>query len=220
MKGILFDCDGVLVDSERWSCGAWISVLKRCGIEVDLADIEAFLGRSDAAVLAHYARQTGRPLSNDLIAEKESAYFDLARGTLKTFPGLVSLLNQLSNQNVPMAVASSGRPHKIRFSLGQVGLLDHFDIICSTSEVKRGKPAPDLFLHAAEKLSVPPHECIVIEDSQAGIQAAKAAGMCAIGFCSSLSQEQLIAAGAEQVFSHYGALASALERKSHIFLEI
>ena len=200
MKGILFDCDGVLVDSERWSCGAWIPVLKRCGIEVELADIKAFLGRSDAAVLAHYARQTGRPFSNDLIAEKESVYFDLARGTLKTFPGLVSLLNQLSKQNVPMAVASSGRPHKIRFSLGQVGLLDRFDIICSASEVKRGKPAPDLFLYAAEKLSFPPHDCIVIEDLQAGIQAAKAADMYAIGFCSSLSQKQLIAAGAKQVF--------------------
>ena len=200
MKGILFDCDGVLVDSDRWSCGAWIPLLKRCGIEVELSDIKAFLGHSDAAVLAQYARQTGSPFSNDLIAEKESVYFDLARGTLKTFPGLVSLLNQLSKQNVPMAVASSGRPHKIRFSLGQVSLLDRFDIICSASEVKRGKPAPDLFLYAAEKLSFPPHECIIIEDLQAGIQAAKAADMYAISFCSSLSQKQLIAAGAKQVF--------------------
>ena len=76
MSGILFDCDGVLVDSEQWSCGAWVPVLKKHGIDVELADIQVFLGRSDASVLAHYARQTGRSLSDDLIGEKESVYFD------------------------------------------------------------------------------------------------------------------------------------------------
>ena len=101
-----------------------------------------------------------------------------------------------------------------------MGLLDRFDILCSASEVERGKPAPDLFIHAAQKLSIPPHQCIVIEDSTAGIQAAKAAGMCAIGFCSSLNREQLIAAGAEQVFSHYAALAPLLKKESDLFLEI
>jgi len=149
--------------------------------------------------------------------EKESVYFDLARGALETFPGLIDLLNRLAEQNVPMAVASSGRPHKIRFSLEQVGLLDRFDILCSASEVERGKPAPDLFIHAAQKLSIPPHQCIVIEDSTAGIQAAAAAGMSVFGFCSSLSREQLLAAGAEHVFSHYDELPTLLKKKSSIF---
>lgn len=217
MSGILFDCDGVLVDSEQWSCGAWIPVLKKHGIDVELADIQVFLGRSDASVLAHYARQTGRSLSDDLIGEKESVYFDLARGALETFPGLIDLLDRLAEQKVPMAVASSGRPHKIRFSLEQVGLLDRFDILCSASEVERGKPAPDLFIHAAQKMSIPPHQCIVIEDSTAGIQAAAAAGMSVLGFCSSLSREQLLAAGAEHVFSHYDELPTLLKKKSSIF---
>ena len=191
-------------------------MLKKHGIDVELADIGVFLGRSDASVLAHYARQTGRSLSDDLIGEK----FDLARGALETFPGLLDLLDRLAEQNVPMAVASSVRPHKIRFSLKQVGLLDRFDILCSASELELDKPAPDLFIYAAQKLSNAPHECIVIEDSTAGIRAAKAAGICAIGFCSSLSREQLIAAGAEQVFSHYAALAPVLKKESDIFLEI
>lgn len=217
MFGILFDCDGVLVDSERWSCGAWVPVLKQHHINVNLTDIQAFLGRSDAAVLAHYAQQTGRPLSEDLIEEKESAYFEQARGRLESFPGLANLLDQLAEQNAPMAVASSGRPHKIRFSLEQVGLLERFNLICSASEVTRGKPAPDLFIYAAQKLSVPPHDCIVIEDSTAGIQAAAAAGMSAIGFCSSLRGEQLLAAGAEHVFSHYDELPALLKKRGIVF---
>lgn len=218
MYGVIFDCDGVLVDSEPWSCGAWLPVLKKRGINAELADIEAFLGQSDGAVLAHYARATGRALPDALIAEKEEAYFDLARGALQTFPGLIELLDALAQSGVPVAVASSGRPHKIRFSLEQVGLYERFATVCSASEVALGKPAPDLFIYAATRLGIAEERCIVIEDSQAGIQAARAAGMYAIGFCSSLPSERLLEAGAHRTFSRYDQLLSLLEEAAETFL--
>lgn len=218
MYGVLFDCDGVLVDSERWSCGAWLPVLKKRGIDAELADIEAFLGQSDATVLAHYARLTGQTLPDALIDEKEEVYFDLARGRLQTFSGLIDLLDALAHDRVPMAVASSGRPRKIGFSLEQVGLRERFAAVCSASEVAHGKPAPDLFLYAARRLYVPAARCIVIEDSIAGLQAALAAGMHAIGFCSSLPPKHLLDAGAHGVFSHYEELLPQLERAAATFL--
>jgi HAD superfamily hydrolase (TIGR01509 family) len=220
MYGILFDCDGVLVDSERWSCGAWIPVLKTRGIRAELADIEVFLGQSDAAVLAHYARQTGQELPDELIAEKEATYFELARGTLQTFPGLFEVLDRLDGHGIPVAVASSGRPHKIRFSLQQVGLSERFAAICSASEVSRGKPAPDLFIYAAKQLDISPDRCLVIEDSSAGIQAARAAGMIALGYSSSLPRERLLQAGAQRVFDDYAALPHLLTELTEGFLQI
>ena len=95
MYGIIFDCDGVLVDSEKWSCGAWLPVLQRQGIDADLADIEAFLGQSDSAVLKHFSHKTGRTLPSELIAEKERQYYELAQGRLQSFAGLEDALTAL-----------------------------------------------------------------------------------------------------------------------------
>jgi HAD superfamily hydrolase (TIGR01509 family) len=217
MYSILFDCDGVLVDSEKWSCGAWLPVLARRGIHAQLADIEAFIGQSDTAVLNHFSQQTGLDLSGDLVAEKETEYFDLARGRLETFAGIETALRTLMHCGASLAVASSGRPHKISFSLGEVGLLSYFPIICSAVEVQLGKPAPDLFLFTAERLGITPDHCIVVEDSVFGIQAARAAGMHTLGFSSSHSEEKLLAAGAHRVFSHYDQLILLLKERSSTF---
>jgi HAD superfamily hydrolase (TIGR01509 family) len=218
MYGILFDCDGVLVDSEKWSCGAWLPVLAKRGIEAQLSDIEAFIGQSDNAVLDHFSQLTGLALSQDLVAEKEAEYFAQARGRLQTFAGIENALRKLAQAGIALAVASSGRPHKIRFSLEQVDLIDYFPILCSAVEVRRGKPAPDLFLLAAERLSIAPEKCIVVEDSIFGIQAARTAGMHALGFSSSHQAATLLKAGAHCVFSHYDQLLGALEKKTSTFL--
>ena len=211
MYGVIFDCDGVLVDSEKWSCGAWLPVLHERGIQATLADIEVFIGRSDRAVLDHYRQLSGVPLDPQvLLPEKEQQYFDLARGRLQTFTGLAPTLQNLQERQVPMAVASSGSPAKIRFSLEQTGLLDFFPHLCSAVEVSRGKPAPDLFLLAAERLGLAPERCAVIEDSVPGIEAANAAGMLSIGFVSSHPQQILQQAGADRLLSHYGDLPAQL----------
>jgi HAD superfamily hydrolase (TIGR01509 family) len=212
MLSLIFDCDGVLVDSEKLSCASWLPVLARRGLYAELSEIEKFVGKSDQAVLEHFRTQTKRPLPDELVNEREREYFDLAAGRLRPFPGLLAALEALRGRDSRMAVASSGRPEKIRFNLSQAELSAFFDVICSVTQVRRGKPAPDLFIEAARQLGVRPDSCVVIEDSIFGIQAARAAEMTAIGFCSSYTAEQLRSAGAHHVFGSYADLLPLLER--------
>ncbi len=215
MYAVIFDVDGVLVDSEGMSCGAWLPVLRRRGIAVRLADIEGFIGQSDGAVLDYFRERHPEIDPGDgLIDEKEQEFFAAARGRLRSFPGLKRVLRRLEAGAVPMAVASSGRHRKIRFSLRTAGLEGFFDVVCSASDVARGKPAPDLFLHAAGLLRAEPGNCSVVEDSVPGIAAAKAAGMKALGFTSSHPAAVLLDAGADAVFSHYDELPALLPGES------
>lgn len=212
MDACVFDCDGVLVDSEKLSCGAWLPVLARRGIRAELADIEVFIGKSDAAVLEHFRELSGAALDGDIIAEREAEYFALAREHLRSFDGLPGVLQALSNQGVLLAVASSGSPRKIRFSLELTGLDRHFPVICSAAEVERGKPAPDLFLHTAERLGCEAARCVVVEDSVPGLAGARAAGMRALGFTSSHPAATLVAAGAHAIFDSYDQFTAVAAR--------
>jgi len=211
-RGVIFDCDGVLVDSEKLSCGAWLPVLPRRGIHVELAEIERFIGKSDRAVLAHVRDAHGVSLEGEVIDERLQEFYESARGRLQAFPGLRAALQDLRERGCGLAVASSGRFEKIRFSLGQVGLADFFATVCSATEVAHGKPAPDLFLLAAERLGLAPGRCAVVEDSVFGIEAARAAGMAALGFTSTTSAEALTAAGAAGIFREYAELPPLVER--------
>lgn len=212
---VIWDCDGVLVDSEKLSCSAWLPVLRRRGIEVELADIEVFIGRADPDVLAHY-RQAGHTLPDEILLEREQEYYAAARGTLGSFDGLKQVLEGLRSAGTPVAVASSGGPERIQFSIEEVGIADYFDIVCSAVEVEHGKPAPDLFLLAAERLGVPPAHCTVIEDSVPGITAGVSAGMRAIGFTSSHPADVLTRAGASQIFSTYSQLHGILKENHQV----
>ena len=210
MISVIFDCDGVLVDSEKLSCGAWLPVLHRRGIKADLADIEGFIGRSEHAVLDHFQEKIGKALGGDPITEKEEEYYRTAPDSHERYPGLMEVLQLLRDKGTPVAVASSGRPDKIRFSLERTGLTPFFPIICSATEVRRGKPYPDLFLLASDRLAIPPSDCWVVEDSIPGIQAAVAAGMPSIGFTSSHDAAALLKAGAQRTFEHYLELPELL----------
>ena len=126
MLGIIFDCDGVLVDSERMSLASWLPVLARHGIPAEIGQIEPFTGKSDRAVLDHFRRLASAPLGDELLAERLAEYFRAARGNLRAFPGVVAVLERLRASGVPMAVASSGRPQKIRFNLEQARLTEFF----------------------------------------------------------------------------------------------
>lgn len=212
MLSLIFDCDGVLVDSEKLSCTSWLPVLARCGLYAELSEIEQFVGKSDGAVLEHFRRQTDRPLSDELVDEREREYFDLAAGRLRPFPGLLEALETLRERGTRLAVASSGRPDKIHFNLTQAKVSEFFEVVCSATEVERGKPAPDLFLEAATRLGVQPESCAVVEDSLFGVRAARAASMTAIAFCSSYTAEQLRDAGAHHVFESYSELIPLLNR--------
>ena len=204
-EALIWDCDGVLVDSEPLSTAAWQAVLLRRGVRAETADLDAFTGRSDAAVLDHYRRLTGDRLEG-ILEEREAEFERQARGALRTFPGLPELLSRLRAQGRRMAVASSGRLPRIRFSLAEVGLDGYFETVCSATEVEHGKPAPDLFLLAARRLGVPPSRCTVIEDSVPGLRAAVRAGMRGLGFTSSHPAPVLREAGAAEVFDDYAGL--------------
>ncbi len=205
-EALIWDCDGVLVNSEKHSCSAWLPILRRRGIDVDLDYIETFIGRSDGDLLKALTEATGYIFDENVLEERALEYFRLAEGATESFPGLPGLLADLCRDGVPMAVASSGRMDKIRFSLRQAGIDNCFDILCSATEVALGKPAPDLFLLAAERLGVAPVDCAVIEDSVPGLQAAAAAGMRPIGFTASHPAAMLLDAGAETTFDDYGQL--------------
>lgn len=207
VRGVIFDCDGVLVDSEKISCGAWLPLLEQYGIQTDLAEIETFIGRSDRALLEYFAAKSGRPLpASELMPRREQLYFEAAQGRLRGFAGLPQAVDALTAHGLSLAVASSGSPPKIRFNLQQVGLADRFGPVCSAVEVPRGKPAPDLFLLAAERLGLEPAACAVIEDAVPGVQGAVAAGMRAYGFTSSHDAAVLKAAGADATFASYDQL--------------
>jgi beta-phosphoglucomutase-like phosphatase (HAD superfamily) len=122
MDALILDCDGVLVDSELLSCGAWLPVLQRPGISASLSEITSFIGQPDRSVVLHFEHLSGESLDDTIMTEREEEYFTQATGQLRSFPGCEQVLERLTQKSIPLAVASSGRPTKIRFNLEQVKL--------------------------------------------------------------------------------------------------
>jgi HAD superfamily hydrolase (TIGR01509 family) len=176
---VVFDCDGVLVDSERLAVHTEAEILRSLGWPLSEAEVvERFVGRSAEYMHAQIEAQLGRPI--DWEQEFESRYREVFERELRPVEGIAEALEALEK---PSCVASSGTHDKIRFSLGLTGLLGYFQgRIFSAQDVARGKPAPDLFLYAADQMGVRPEACAVVEDSPAGIEAALAAGMGAFAF--------------------------------------
>jgi HAD superfamily hydrolase (TIGR01509 family) len=177
---IIFDCDGVLVDSEVLSCRCLCEALAGCGIEVGLDEtLDLFLGRSLDAVLAHY-QGLGRSIPREFPGELRAKVQETFRSALCPIEGVGSVLEGLE---IPHCVASSSALDRVCLSLSLTGLARHFGGRLYTAQmVDRGKPAPDLFLYAAGRMQADPACTLVIEDSVSGVQAAKAAGMTVWGF--------------------------------------
>lgn len=208
VKGVIFDCDGVLVNSESLSCYA-LNVLfeKQFGIDIG-SDYSEVIGTSVSNALKYYLEKNGLTHDNlDFLAvEKEKEYFELASKNLESFENCESFIQLLLDKSIKIAVASSGSHEKIEFSLNKTNLLHYFDLRCSSSDVKNGKPAPDLFLYTAKKLGLDPSNCIVVEDSITGVTAAVEAGMRVIAFPGSFSEDQLKKAGGYYVKNGYSDL--------------
>jgi HAD superfamily hydrolase (TIGR01509 family) len=206
---VIFDCDGVLVDSERLAVRIDVQVLAKLGWVVTEAEvIERFVGRSDKSIKADIEAQLGRSLPDDWEHEFESLYRASFAAELKAVPGVVEALDQIT---LLTCVASSGSHDKMRYTLGLTGLYERFaGRIFSAYEVARGKPAPDLFLYAASRLGVEPAACAVVEDSRYGIQAARAAGMRAFGFAGGLTPGAWLEAPGTVVFTDMRELPGLL----------
>jgi len=173
---IIFDCDGVLVDTERIGLGIDARVLADMGWPMPEHEIvERFVGRPDAYMLSEVQRHTGIDFSHEWRTTYAELYRNAFTADLTPVPGIVEALDRI---NTDICVASSGTHERIQFTLSLTGLRDRFDgRIYSADDVDRGKPFPDLFLAAAHDMRVDPARCIVVEDSVAGVEAARAAQM-------------------------------------------
>ena len=202
---IIFDCDGVLVDSEVISCRAHAEVLTRHGYPITSDQVLArFLGVSDREARQTIESEMARKLPDDFEAQMKQAALQRYAGELVAIPHIGEAIAAIG---LPKCVASSGTPEKIRHGLTCAGLYDILTPhIFSAVQVARGKPAPDLFLFAAEQMEAEPSKCIVIEDSVPGVIGGHAAGMTVLGFhggshCRTGHADLLRAAGAALTFA-------------------
>jgi HAD superfamily hydrolase (TIGR01509 family) len=201
---VIFDCDGVLVDSEVISCRAHAATLTRHGYPITADQVlDRFLGVSDREARLTIEAELGRSLPADFEAQMKQTALQRYADELRLVPYIAETIAAI---DLPKCVASSGTPEKIRHGLTCAGLYDVLaPHIFSAVQVKRGKPAPDLFLFAAEQMRARPERCIVIEDSVPGITGALAAGMTVLGFhggshCRPGYADTLRAAGAAVTF--------------------
>jgi HAD superfamily hydrolase (TIGR01509 family) len=213
---IIFDCDGVLVDSEVISCRVHAEVLTRYGFPITAEQVHRwFLGRSAHDAAVEIERELGRPLEKTYDLERRTILLAALADTVEAVPHLHAALDAI---DVRMCVASSAAHEKIFTTLSRTGLYDRFaPNIFSGPQVSHGKPAPDLFQLAAAQMAVLPRRCVVIEDSVPGVTGALAAGMTVLGFhggshCRPGDGETLRAAGAVATFDDMRQLPGLIGR--------
>jgi len=204
---VIFDCDGVLVDSERLAVRVEAEIVTALGWSLTESDIiERFVGRSAAYMHEEIERRLGRSIDWD--SEFEARYREVFEAELVPVPGIIDALGEIT---LPTCVASSGSHDRMRFTLGKTGLLDLFHgRIFSVEDVEEGKPAPDIFLHAAEKMGASPVRCAVVEDSVSGVNAGLAAGMTVFGFSGGVTSADSLAIGESVVFDEMAKLPALL----------
>jgi HAD superfamily hydrolase (TIGR01509 family) len=206
---VIFDCDGVLVDSEPITSRVFTQMLNELGLAITVNEVfEQFVGNS----LAHCLERARQLLKRDVPADFAHRYQRRAAAALereiKAVPGIEEVLEAIQ---VPFCVASNGSLEKMRTTLGLTGLLPRFkDKLFSISEVARGKPHPDIFLYAAEKSGASPSACAVIEDTSTGVAAGVAAGMTVFGYCANMPAQRLLDAGAHYTFDRMSELPGLL----------
>jgi HAD superfamily hydrolase (TIGR01509 family) len=198
---LIFDCDGVLVDSEVITNRVFVGMLNELGLRLSLDDMfERFVGRSMPQCLALIAQLLGRKVPEEFLAEFQVRIAAALESELKAVDGIESVLESIK---LPYCVASSGTHAKMRLTLGLTGLLTKFQgRMFSVTEVAQPKPFPDVFLHAAKQLNIAASACAVIEDTPTGVRAGVAAGMTVFGFSAHTPKHRLLEAGAHHTFDH------------------
>ena len=206
---VIFDCDGVLVDSERLCIQTMADLLAELGLHFSLEQtVEQFIGRSLPQCMAIIEQRLGRAAPQHFrsrLAQRTRAALELA---LTATPGIEAVLDTIAR---PFCVASNGKRAKMAFTLGHTGLLPRFvgRMFCA-DDVTLPKPAPDLFLHAARCCGAEPDRCVVVEDTPTGIRAARAAGMRALAFAGLTPLQRLRDAGAHACFQSMSELPGLL----------
>lgn len=211
---VIFDCDGVLIDSEIVVCRLTAEILSDLGYPVTTEEvIRRFAGRPERGMIADIEADWGQPVPPDFFPRVRQGIEHAYATELRIMPGITGLLDRLQAQT---CVASSAYPAKLKLGLEAVGLHGRFaPNIVSASWVAQGKPAPDVFIFAAGWMRTPAADCLVIEDSAAGVRAAIAAGMRVFGFtggrhCDAGHRQKLLDAGAEQVIGSFDELEALI----------
>jgi len=193
IKAVLFDMDGVLLDSEEYICKAGIAMFKENGYDVDPEDFLEFTGMGENRYLGGVAEKNGIPFE----LEKDKArtyeiYEQIVAGKLEAFEGVVDFIEKCRSRGLKLAVASSADPPKVNINLEEIGIpASTFGTVVTGLDIEHKKPAPDIFLKAADNLGVNAYECLVIEDAISGVAAGKAAGAKVLALTTSFSAEEL-----------------------------
>jgi len=217
---VVFDCDGVLVDSEVLVVEVEAELLTAAGFELTAAEIiDRFVGLSYTTMMQTLEADYGREIPEDLSKRVQEAALDRLRREVRPVPGVAEALAELTRSRQRLCVASSSDLDRVTMSLAVSGIDQHFapEAIFSAQMVEQGKPAPDLFLHAARTVGVAPERCIVIEDSPHGVEGAVAAGMAVVGLTAGghagpALARRLSEAGADAVFATVAELSEYLTK--------
>ena len=208
---VIFDCDGVLADTEALDIQVVSTLLEEAGIHLSLKDLaRRGSGLTDDAMWALIEEELGHALPKGIREHRESLLMEAFQQSLKPTAGLKDALHQFASSNVTICVASNGSAEKVAAVLDIIGLAAPFGgKIFSADIVPRAKPQPDLYLYVAQQMKTLPSQCVVIEDSRAGVQSALAARMRVLGFCPNGDRQNLKALGVE-TFKHMNALPTLL----------
>ena len=194
MKAVIFDMDGVLVDSQPYHFKADIETMSEYGVVKDQKFYEKFAGTltSDRMRILKDLFKLDIPVE-EMVKKREDMILEImAREDIKPVSGIPEFLKSIKNRGLKTAVASSSGYDLIGLILSRLGISEYFDSITSGNDVKRGKPSPDIFLLAAERICAEPSECLVVEDSENGVKAAKSAGIKALGYINPTSGNQCL----------------------------
>ncbi len=207
-KCIIFDCDGVLIDSESIAIGVLVNMANALGANLDFKEsLIALKGKSLNSCMTLISELIGKPLPEDFEKDYRANTFETFKKEIQPIKGIKEVLE---NINLPFCVASSGPENKIRLNLEVTGLLPHFgDKIFSCYAIQKWKPEPDVFLWAAETMGYQPEDCLVIEDSVSGVKAARAGGFDVFGYTEHDYKNELQAL-ATKTFSNMEGLLSIL----------
>jgi HAD superfamily hydrolase (TIGR01509 family) len=216
VKHIIFDCDGVLVDSEPLSMRADVEILARQGIIMTEQEAHhRFVGKTFQGMLDELAIELGRVFSPDLSTVKDALVAKMFRSDLQVVPGLPECLDSLASSGVTFSVASNSPGERVELALQLTGIAHHFTAITTINDVTKGKPAPDVFLKAATRSGFLANDCIAVEDSHTGVTAAVAAGLRTLGFVGTHPRvkdqsRRLKSHGANPIFRHMCDLPALL----------
>jgi len=208
-RGVIFDMDGVLIDSGAHHRAAWRALLEELGTTPARPDYwRLTIGRpGHEAVSLLLGRDLPWPEAERLADRKREHYLRLSRQGFPAVPGVAAFIDVLERAGVPRAVATSASRHDVDRLLGRLHLRERFSVVVAAEDVRSGKPDPEVYLRAAEGIGVPPRACLVFEDSVVGVQAARRAGMQVIGVVTAHTEEELRAAGAARVIDDFEGLA-------------